>query len=165
MVCELCKTKHATIHITEIVSGQKKELHLCHECAQKKGVTHKIQLSLSDLLGGMIEKKAGSKALKGLRKVKCPNCGISFKDLKSKVRLGCTHDLEIFKEWLGPFIEKIHGTTQHVGKLPKNADETQKMESELLKLKRSLEDAVRREDFEKAAHLRDKIRSIEGGAA
>jgi protein arginine kinase activator len=158
MVCELCKTKHATIHITEMKAGEKRELHLCNDCAQKKGITHKIQLSLTDLLGAASEK--GSKALKALKNVKCPNCGITFQDLKNRVRLGCAQDLDVFGEWLGPFIEQVHKSREHAGKLPKSANETQRKENELVKLKRQLDDAVRGEDFEKAALLRDKIKGM-----
>ncbi len=162
MVCELCKTKHATIHITEIINGEKRELHMCNDCAQKKGITQKIQLSLSDLLGGVIESKAG-KALKALKSIKCPNCGMTFQDLKSRVRLGCAQDLDVFKDWLGPFIEQVHKASAHVGKLPKTAGEAQRKENELLKLKKQLDEAVKNEDFEKAAQLRDKIKSFDAG--
>ena len=34
MKCQSCELP-ATIHLTEIVNGKKKELHLCHECAEK----------------------------------------------------------------------------------------------------------------------------------
>jgi protein arginine kinase activator len=160
MQCELCHVNHATIHITEIVNTQKRELHLCDDCARQKGVTHKIQLSLSDLLGGMVEAKP-TKQQKELQSLKCVNCGMTFNDLRTKMRLGCANDLEVFKEWLGPFVEKVHGATQHVGKVPRNADVSQKLETELLKLKKDLDEAVRREDFEQAARLRDQIKSLE----
>lgn len=160
MVCDLCHTNHATIHITEIINSQKKEVHLCDECAKQKGITHKFQISLSDLLGGLIEQKAG-KPLKELQAIKCPNCGITYQELRSKVRLGCANDLEVFKDWLQPFIEKIHNASQHTGKLPKQASDSMKKENQLMKLRRDLEEAIRREDFEKAAKLRDQIRSLE----
>lgn len=162
MVCELCHSNHATIHITEIINSQKKELHLCDECARQKGVTHKIQLTLSDLMGGTAEPKA-TKQQREMQSLKCVNCGITFPELRTKVRLGCANDLEVFKDWLAPFIEKIHNSTQHVGKVPHNADVSQKRESELLKLKKDLDEAVRKEDFELAAKLRDKIRAHEAG--
>ena len=36
MVCDICKKNPATIHIQEIAGNEKKNLHLCQECAQKK---------------------------------------------------------------------------------------------------------------------------------
>ena len=160
MVCELCHSNHATIHITEIVNSQKKELHLCDDCARQKGVTHKIQLTLSDLMGGIAESKT-SKKQQEMQNLRCVSCGLTFPDLRQKVRLGCGNDLDVFKEWLVPFLEKIHGSSQHVGKVPHNADATQKRESEMLKLKKDLDEAVRKEDFEHAARLRDKIRELD----
>jgi protein arginine kinase activator len=161
MVCELCHTNHATIHITEVLNNQKKELHLCDECAKQKGVTTKIQLSLADLVGGLVEPPKVTRQQRELMNLKCVNCGLTFQDLRQKVRLGCANCLEVFKDWLALFIEKIHGSTQHVGKVPKNADQNQKRDTELLKLKKELDEAVRKEDFELAARIRDKIRAMD----
>ena len=36
MLCDICKKNPATIHIQEIAGNEKKTLHLCQECAQKK---------------------------------------------------------------------------------------------------------------------------------
>ena len=160
MVCELCHTNHATIHITEIVNTQKRELHLCDDCARQKGVQSKFHTSVAELMGGMAEAKP-TKAQKAMEALKCINCGMNFTDLRNKMRLGCANDLDVFKEWLVPFVEKVHGSSQHVGKVPRNADANQRRESELLKLKKDLDEAVRKEDFEQAARLRDKLRSLE----
>ena len=35
MKCQLCP-KPATVHLTEILDGQKKELHLCQGCAESQ---------------------------------------------------------------------------------------------------------------------------------
>lgn len=162
MTCELCKNKHATIHITEIIQGDKREFHICSECARKQGLTHKVQLSLTELLPGVgIKLKKPGRREKNVR---CPNCGLDLKTLRHRVRLGCPHDLEVFKNWLEPFIERVHQNRQHVGKIPGNVDQHRKREARLLRLKRELDEAVRREDFEKAARLRDRIREFESGA-
>jgi protein arginine kinase activator len=160
MLCNICHNKYATIHITEIVNNVKKELHLCEDCAKQKGVVQKVQFSLSDLLSGLIEQKSG-KPLKDLVSSKCPHCGMTFKRLRSKMRLGCPNDLDAFKNWLELIVEKIHNATQHVGKQPSIAGERLKKEAELLRLKKELDDAVKKEDFEKAAKVRDQIKAVE----
>ena len=33
MKCQKCQVREATNHMTEIINGQKQELHLCQECA------------------------------------------------------------------------------------------------------------------------------------
>ena len=36
MLCEICHKNEATIHIQEIIGGQKKSMHLCSSCAAAK---------------------------------------------------------------------------------------------------------------------------------
>ena len=36
--CQSCKEQPATIHLTEIVDGEKRELHYCEDCAHKEGI-------------------------------------------------------------------------------------------------------------------------------
>ena len=38
MQCEVCQSKEATIHLTEIADGVRTEMHLCEQCAQEQGV-------------------------------------------------------------------------------------------------------------------------------
>ncbi|MFN3551429.1 MAG: hypothetical protein ACK4WJ_06450, partial [Endomicrobiia bacterium] len=38
MICDICKKNNATIFITEIINNEKKELHLCYECAANLGL-------------------------------------------------------------------------------------------------------------------------------
>jgi protein arginine kinase activator len=49
----------------------------------------------------------------------------------------------------------------HTGKAPEKIAQTLKMDNQLIKMKAELEAAVQREDYEKAAELRDKIRELE----
>ncbi len=38
MLCQICKINQATIHIQEIIGNEKKTMHLCAECAEKKAM-------------------------------------------------------------------------------------------------------------------------------
>jgi protein arginine kinase activator len=157
MNCERCKKSHATYHLTAIEGGQKKELHLCEECANAMGAT-KFSLSINDFLGSLIEPaKPTSKAAQ----LRCPECGITYAEFKAKARLGCGNDYEVFKGELLRLLDKIHGATQHKGKTPSTADTAVRKEHELMRLKRDLEAVVKTEDFEKAAQIRDRIKVLE----
>jgi protein arginine kinase activator len=60
---------------------------------------------------------------------------------------------------LEPLLLNIHGGTEHKGKRPKrNASRRQ---SELLRLRREMQEAIDREEYERASELRDEIRKIE----
>jgi protein arginine kinase activator len=160
MLCDICHKKEATVHLTEIIDDQVTELHLCEECARKKGAQMEQHFELADLLAGLAD--FGSKLTsKEEAAMKCPNCGMSFADFKKTGRLGCSECYTAFKKNLLPLLKRIHGSTQHVGKSPVKAPKQVKKMSELQELKTKLEQAVKLEQFEEAAKLRDKIKALE----
>lgn len=159
MVCEKCQKHHATVHLTEIVNDEKKEAHLCEECARNSGVGVKISFSISDILGNLMEGKGPKETKSG--GPRCPQCGITFAEFRSKARMGCGKDYEIFESGIHPLLEKIHGSTQHVGKVPSTEDTQVRKENELVRLKRDLHTLIKSEKFEKAAEVRDRIRVLE----
>ena len=38
MLCQICKKNPATVHVQEIVNGEKRIMHFCAECAEKKSM-------------------------------------------------------------------------------------------------------------------------------
>ena len=156
MNCEKCHKNHATYHLTAIENGNKREAHLCEECARQAGLGMKFNFTMSDILGTLVETKIPKGG--GLR---CPECGITFADFKAKARLGCANDYEVFKTELLKLLEKVHGATSHTGKTPNTVDATVRKENELIRLKRDLDSMVKSENFEKAAEIRDRIKSLE----
>jgi protein arginine kinase activator len=160
MICEKCNKNHATVHVTEVINGVKKEAHLCEDCARSAGVGIKFTFSISDILGSLAEPKPG-KQTERVSQLKCPQCGMTYSEFKSKARLGCANDYEVFRAGLIPLLEKVHQATQHVGKTPHTADSQIKKENELVRLKRELDSLVKSENFERAAEVRDRIRTLE----
>ncbi len=161
MMCQRCKKKRASVHITDVSSKQADEMHLCEECAQQEGVSLKSQVSLADFLAGIIKAPA-TKEMARLAKMACPTCGMTYLDFQSKGRLGCPADYEVFAELIGPLLEKIHGSTRHAGKTPRAAGRLSETSVQLTSLKRKLASAVAEEHYEEAAALRDRIREVEG---
>ena len=164
MTCQQCNKKTATVHLTEIVGNDKKEVHLCEECAREKGIGIKTQFSMSDLISGLINAPVG-KELARLSKITCPECGIRYIDFHSSGRLGCSNDYKIFNKELMQLVERVHGSTRHVGKVPPNVGREVVKESRLLKLRKALRDAIDREAYEEAAAIRDEIKKIEEGTS
>ena len=165
MLCDTCKKTQATVHLTEIIDDKMTELHLCEECAQKKGAQMESHFGLADLLAGLADLGGGgfTKA-KSETQVKCPRCGLTYEDFKKVGRLGCGECYSAFKEALLPLLKRIHGSTQHYGKSPKRMTKTTKTvksKNELQELKDKLQKAVQIEEFEEAAKVRDKIRDLE----
>ncbi|MFA5389391.1 MAG: UvrB/UvrC motif-containing protein [Candidatus Omnitrophota bacterium] len=161
MVCNICGKNQATVHLTEIIDDQITELHLCEECAQKKGAQMESHFGLSDLLAGLADLGTQFSKTKADTKLKCPKCGLTYEDFKKIGRLGCGECYTAFKDALVPLLKRIHGSTQHYGKSPKKAARAVKAKNELEVLKEKLQRAVQSENFEEAAKLRDAIREIE----
>lgn len=159
MKCQKC-TKAATLHITEVLGEEQfEELHLCEECANKY-LYEPQQKAMPKGSEGATEEgeEAGP-----VNQRECPQCGIKFVEFRNSGRLGCPHDYQEFREELLPLLENIHGETKHVGKSPRRLPQTRQFESEMVKLRKQLQQAVDKEAYEEAARLRDQIRRIEEG--
>ena len=155
MKCESCNKKLATVHLTEIIENEKKERHFCEDCAQHVTNNFPKAPSPSDILTSLINQV--SPEIREMSKTTCPVCGITYLEFRSQGRLGCPMDYNVFKKGLTPLIERMHGSSQHVGKVPANAGAEIIQKNELIQLRKELNEAVERENYEKAAELRDRI--------
>ncbi len=159
MLCDNCGKEVATVHLTEIEKGEQKERHYCEACAQKKGVVGKAP-SLQEILGGMIQQQIKALGEEGM--AQCPFCGIRFGEFRAKGRMGCPNDYDVFHKNLVPLVEKIQGgASQHRGRIPSRAGKEVAQEMRRRKLKSSLAELVKSEDYEEAARVRDEIRRME----
>lgn len=168
MLCDICGKNQATVHLTEIIDDKMTELHLCEECAQKKGAQMESHFGLADLLAGLADLGGQFTTTKKETRIKCSRCGLTYEDFKKIGRLGCGECYTAFKEALLPLLKRIHGSTQHCGKVPKKLTKvakapkvSAKQKDELQELREQLQKAIQIEEFEKAAEIRDKIREIE----
>jgi protein arginine kinase activator len=159
MTCQRC-TDEASVHVTESVDGQVRELHLCEACARKYGIPIPeadpgtvIELMIQKMIHTQVGERIGE-----LAKACCPYCGMRFMEFRSETRLGCPHDYGIFRQGLEPLLQKHHGATRHVGKRPRRVGETSE---KILGLRAQLRRAIAREDYELAARLRDQLRHEE----
>ena len=162
MLCDICGATQATVHLTEIVDEQMTELHLCEECAKNKSMDMEQQFGLADLLAGLTDIGKTQLEDKEAAKLKCAICGLSYEDFRKIGRLGCSECYSSFREYLGPLLKKIHGSSQHLGKHPLKLGFMDKEKIEdLQELKNQLQQAIQNENFEEAARLRDKIHQLE----
>ncbi len=159
MQCDLCKKNEAIVHYAEIVDGQMKKMNLCEPCAVEKGVGIHASFSIGDLLAGLTETQGKTK--EAIEQETCPNCKMTYKEFRKKGRLGCSVCYDTFKKGLIPLLEAIHKSQKHAGKVPAKARQVVEAVTKLQKLKEELAGAIRKEDFEGAARLRDEIKKLE----
>jgi protein arginine kinase activator len=158
--CQFC-SKPATVHLTEVVNNQKKELHLCQACAEEQQLVNKQQeLNLPAILQHLIGQHLGAQSDE-LARTRCPACGIRYMEFRSQGRLGCPHDYAVFRVGLEPLLEKIHRSTRHVGKVPRHRGPSTDRLVEIVQLRRQLQSAVDAEAYEEAARIRDLLRQKE----
>lgn len=109
---------------------------------------------------------------------RCAGCGTTYASFKESGLLGCPACYDAFADRLGPLIERAHeGACHHVGKFPRRAlkdiramgdaervetllGDIREREERLESIRRSLAKAVRDEDYERAAMLRDELARI-----
>ena len=148
--------------MTEIIGGSKIEKHLCEHCAEEEGITIKANIPISQLLEDFILQTSTEAEHEGADDLKCEVCGMTFEEFHDKGQLGCQNDYEAFEPMLGLLISRAHeGATQHVGKIPRRAGVDQQKQNTILRLRSELKQAIKSEQYERAAELRDDIKREE----
>ncbi len=162
-MCESCKNQRATVHLTDIgkIPTDRKELHLCEACARQKGIPMKAQVTIQSLVATIAAGQAGREMTERLSKISCDACGMTYPEFREKGRLGCPRDYEAFEKPLLEFIERVHGADRHIGKAPSRAGRPAVQDHEMVRVKMELGRAIEREEYEKAAALRDQLKHLE----
>lgn len=175
-MCDACKKNEATIHIQEIISGHKKTIHLCGECAAKKSGDNPAMeiggFNIAEMLYNLTEKlnipgfqqalqQGGLPPAQGPKQV-CAACGWTTEGLRNTGRLGCPECYNTFRDILAAALENMHRGKLHVGKRPgsDSSDESPRLMLELMNCQKELEELVQREEYEKAAQVRDRINEL-----
>lgn len=163
MKCDICGKADATVHLTEIIDGKVKKLHICGRCAKDKSEEMQSHFGLTDLLSSLMdfEPSMSESMIRESTAVKCPGCGMTFYDFQKRGRLGCGRCYETFHKKLTELLRKIHGSDSHVGKVPYEEAKPREDADGIQRLKKELEELIKNEEFEKAAMLRDRIKERE----
>ncbi len=162
MMCEHCGKRPATTHITKTVGGKTSKWNLCAQCAAEHGFTGAFGgfgFDLNDFWGSLFSEPA---KIAPTDTVRCEDCGRSFREIAELGRPGCPTCYRTFYDRLLPSIQRIHGKTQHTGKVAAPiATETVSRESELQQLREQLANHIKNQEYEQCAALRDRIRALE----
>lgn len=154
MLCQNCGKRPVTTHIQKATGGKFETWALCSECAKLLGVD---AFGVGDLFSSLFSDSFFPKA----KEVRCTTCGASFSDICSTGKVGCADCYTQMYERLLPSLQRIHGKSRHVGKIPGTASQGAKRAHRLELLKKQLDDAVAKEEYETAARIRDEIRGLE----
>lgn len=158
MLCDRCGNQPATVHLTRIVNGERTDLHLCGQCAGEEGLAGVGAPAFHHLLGQLLQGElAGRPARPRLR---CQACGLSFERFTRTGFLGCARCYEAFESQLEPILRRLHGQTQHAGKVPRGKGGQRLLREQIGELRQRLQEAVAAEEYERAAELRDRLQEL-----
>jgi protein arginine kinase activator len=173
MICEHCNKFPASVRVTDIVysdeqSGEGGSAHtvqerlLCEMCAHSmqlpKTPVGKTPLNIFQMLHS-------ARRTRRRNPVACAACGMDLDDFRRRGRLGCPACYETFRAQVGELLERVHGARTHVGRVPGVGEEELQRLQTLADLRQELDVAIREEDYESAARLRDRIQALEAEAA
>lgn len=162
--CDLCGGESAEVRYTEVDEGRVTKRTICRSCAHARGLLDEPPQAvavLQKLLHAAIAPAAAPEPAAAEPERACTGCGWSLAAFRRTGRLGCPECWTVFESQLLPVLRQVQPELQHVGKAP----HTQALQAELRQragdLRGELERAVRSEDYERAARLRDEIRVLE----
>ena len=165
MICNKCKMRVATIRISQVANNSVVDVFLCHDCAQENAIAgmQAAVMGLSNMMPGFFSYSGEvSKYMKAkAAPSRCTLCGKTFEEIQQDGRLGCAMCYSDFKDKLNPIIERIYGSARHKGKCPSNMPDEYKNAREIDDLKALLDEAIKLEEYERAAEIRDSIKSVE----
>jgi len=163
MICQICSQREATFHFKEVINGEVRELHLCEVCAKEKGWDKSFfipDFSLPNLIASLTDMEI-SFPTEERETVRCPICGLSYEDIKEKGKIGCSSCYQIFEKYLTSLLERIQGKTYHSGKIPQKGKVKNGVSKRIYGLRKELKEAIKKEEYERAAEIRDEIRKLE----
>ncbi|MFN8179431.1 MAG: UvrB/UvrC motif-containing protein [bacterium] len=176
MNCERCGKRPGSVRYTEVTGGQARKQLVCAECAQELGFETPSPATEAPEAGeapalpppakifGVVSidetlKAAEDAAAEPEDARRCPECGLTAAAFRTQSLFGCPRCYEAFEEGLDLLLKRLHGAVTHRGRLPRG--NALAAEAEPGALRRELDDAIQRQDFQRAAYLRDRLRERE----
>ena len=152
-LCEECRKREQEISFVEVKGGKKTVRYLCAKCANK-------------LAAAIPERPKGAPRGKKAQRqeeenLKCPNCGLTYREFMKTAKLGCEKCFDAFGERLNQLLKNLHASAQYTGKRYTHDDRKAMTLEKIRTLKAALKKAVEEEKFEEAARLRDEIKALE----
>ena len=159
MICDICGQNEAVVVINKIMNNTKHELHLCMKCAKERGlITKNGRLEMS--LEGLFENISASKNNDRL----CPVCGCKLSEIKKTFKVGCPECYSIFSDEIKKMLEQKGFAGSYTGSMPERLANFRSVLTDRMYLQARMEESVEKEDYEKAAIYRDRLKALEKSA-
>ena len=169
-LCQSCGKRPAAVEFVQVSGDERRQFALCRECAVSYGLSMQIDAfqRLSHLLMHQMRPigQATSEEWKDSLESKCGRCGLSFEGFVTTGLLGCSQCYRDFHDLLTPVLRRLHGVIKQTpdesarSKPPSPTAETFAEDTLRGQLEAQLQVALVEEDYERAASIRDKLKSL-----
>jgi protein arginine kinase activator len=162
MNCEMCHSGPATKKIHLTIQGQTKVLKVCKSCAEVHDLANPF-VGLPDVLGilllGLLAKSLNQREEQD-DSIKCNQCGLTIGEFRSTGMFACSGCYDAFHDTVENVLRRIHGSTKHIGKRPFSMQISAEPGLSPEELREQLDQAIKTENYEHAAQLRDMLRDL-----
>lgn len=162
MLCDECRERDASVHLTQAAGGEVTQRHLCAKCAAEQGIESTVTTSPKHVIGEFLQAVQQQASAAQADAVRCTYCAMTLRDFRATGRLGCSRCYATFEQSLRELLRRVQGSATHVGRryVPPAVDVLEKATT-IGELRDRLRRAIEHEEFEVAATLRDQIRDAE----
>ncbi len=142
-LCQRCQQRLATRQVTDLAGHA---VQLCDQCSSGA-----FQLVPYTVLMPVVKQEMEP----------CPGCRSTLQRLSQSSHLGCPQCYRHFREPLRATLRRLHGSTGHCGRRPRQQLPAARAEE----LRQQLAQAIEECRFEDAAQLRDLLQRLKGDEA
>lgn len=162
MLCDECRERDASVHLTQAAGGEVTQRHLCAKCAAEQGIETTVTTPPKHVIGEFLQAVQQQASAAQADAVRCTYCAMTLRDFRATGRLGCSRCYATFEQSLRELLRRVQGSAKHVGRryVPPAVDVLAKATT-IGELRDRLRRAIENEEFEVAATLRDQIRDAE----
>ncbi|MFC4559698.1 UvrB/UvrC motif-containing protein [Virgibacillus kekensis] len=171
MECQECHKRPATVHFTQVINGNKREVHVCEVCSKEKGYMsypeegfafHNLLSGLFNFDASSVEGKQASGSYQQTQELQCSHCGMTYSAFKRAGKFGCAECYRTFSNRLDPIFRRVHsGNTKHQGRIPARKGGDLHLKKQVETYKSKLQRLIENEEFEEAAKVRDEIKKLD----
>jgi protein arginine kinase activator len=163
MLCTLCGRNQATIEFEGLIDGKSVKFSLCDECVKSidiESALNRPHFSVDDLLSALSASMGkGNGSATGADV--CSGCGLTIEEFSRDQRPRCPQCLKAFSSRLRPILRKANASNREAALRGAAAALQEDKARELNALNDELRKAVKLEEYERAAVLRDRIKALE----
>ena len=183
MLCSYCGKREVEVLIKQVVNQEVHDLKLCRECAEEMGfispdipsITISFSLNEADLQKQKKMMRLQKKNAEIHDALVCSSCGMEYKEFRQNGILGCPTCYESFRFSLGAYLQRVQGAESHWGGMSDMFSDIKVLKDEqgavstiscdekqtgIKRLELDIADAVLKEDYERAAELRDTLKRL-----